>query len=302
MSDQKPALALTPVPGRRRLVVEAAKEMEARGYAGLYCPSTLGGMSLVEALAWNTETMPFGITVAPIYARKPEDFSETSAFINEIAGGRFRLGVGVSHGPTQKRFQTPIGKPIGDMKSFVERYKGWTGAGEPAPLTLAGMRPRMIKLAGDVGDGLVFANAAMSQAAKSIALLSDEARKRDDFFIGCMTPTCISDDIEAAKAVHKRTLSRYVQLPYYREYWRESGYAEEMADIDKAIDAGETAAIADRLSDKWLDDVTLFGSASRVRERVEAWRDAGVKTPVLVPTSAAGNQLKAVQEIFAAFD
>ena len=77
---------------------------------------------------------------------------------------------------------------------------------------------------------------------------------------------------------------------------------EEMAAIDQAIDAGETAAIADRLSDKWLDDVTLFGSASRVRERVEAWRETGVKTPILVPSSAAGNQLKAVQEIFAAFD
>lgn len=302
MSDQKPALALTPVPGRRHLVVEAAQEMEAKGYAGLYCPSTFGGMSLVEALAWKTERMPFGITVAPIYSRVAEDFSETSAVIHEISGGRFRLGVGVSHGPTQKRFRTPVGKPLADMRQFVERYRAWTGAGDVAPLTLAGMRPRMIKLAGEVGDGLVFANAAMSHAAKSIALLPDNVRNRPDFFIGCMTPTCISDDIEAAKAVHKRTLARYVQLPYYREYWRENGYADEMAAIDQAIETGETAAIADRLSDKWLDDITLFGSASRVRERVEAWRETGVKTPILVPSSAAGNQLKAVQEIFAAFD
>lgn len=302
MSDQKPALAITPVPGRRRLVVDAAKEMDAKGYAGLYCPSTLGGMSLVEALAWNTERLPFGITVAPIYARMPEDYSETSAFVGEISGGRFRLGVGVSHGPTQKRFQVPVGKPLADVRSFVERYKGWTGAGQPAPLTLAGMRPRMIKLAGEVADGLVFANAALSKAADSLSLLPDAARKGDDFFIGCMTPTCISDDIEAAKAVHKRTLSRYVQLPYYRAYWRESGYEEEMGEIDRLIETGDTDSISDRLSDKWLDDVTLFGSASRVRERVEAWRETGVKTPILVPSSAAGNQLKGVQEIFEAFD
>jgi len=302
MSDLKPALAITPVPGRRRRVVEAAQEMEKRGYAGLYCPSTLGGMSLVEALAWQTDRMPFGITVAPIYSRVAEDFSETAACIHEISGGRFRLGVGVSHGPTQKRFRTPVGKPLADMRSFVERYKAWTGAGEPAPITLAGMRPRMISLAGEVADGLVFANAALSYAATSIAGLPASALARDDFFIGCMTPTCISDDIEAAKAVHKRTLSRYVQLPYYRSYWRESGYAEEMAEIDKLIETGETAAISDRLSDKWLDDVTLFGSASRVRERVEAWRETGVRTPILVPSSAAGNQLKAVEEIFAAFD
>ncbi len=302
MSDQKPALALTPVPGRRRAVVEAAQDMEKRGYAGLYCPSTLGGMSLVEALAWQTREMPFGITVAPIYARVPEDYSETAACLHEVSGGRFRLGVGVSHGPTQKRFQVPVGKPIADMRAFVGRYKDWTGAGEPAPITLAGMRPRMIKLAGEIADGLVFANAAMTKAPESVALLPAEKRSDPNFFIGCMTPTCISDDVEAAKAVHKRTLSRYVQLPYYRAYWAESGYAEEMGEIDRLIASGDTGSISERLSDKWLDDVTLFGSASRVRERTEAWRETGVKTPILVPSSAAGNQLKAVEEIFAAFD
>lgn len=302
MSDPKPALALTPVPGRRRRVVEAAQEMEKRGYAGLYCPSTLGGMSLVESLAWMTDRMPFGITVAPIYARVAEDYSETAACIHEVSGGRFRLGVGVSHGPTQKRFQVPVGKPIADMREFVERYKAWTGAGDPAPITLAGMRPRMIKLAGEMADGLVFANAALSQAAKSLALLPAAKLQDENFFVGSMTPTCISDDVEAAKAVHKRTLSRYVQLPYYRSYWRESGYEEEMAEIDRMIDQGETAAIGDRLSDKWLEDVTLFGPVAKVREKVEAWRETGVKTPILVPSSASGNQLKAVEEIFAAFD
>jgi len=55
------------------------------------------------------------------------------------------------------------------------------------------------------------------------------------------------------------------------------------------------------MSDRWLADATLFGPAARVREGVAAWRDAGVTTPILVPSSAYGNQLKAVEEIFAAF-
>lgn len=302
MSAMKPALALTPVPNRRRAVVEAVQQMEEKGYAGLYCPSTLGGMSLVEALAWQTNSIPFGVTVAPIYSRVAEDFAETAASLNEVSGGRFRLGVGVSHGPTQAKFRAAVGKPIGDMREFVARYKAATGAGEPAPLTLAGMRPRMIKLAGEVGDGLVFANAALTKAKESLALLPQEKLDDPNFFIGNMMPTCISDDIEAAKAVHKRTLSRYILLPYYRSYWREAGYAEEMAEIDALIESGDTASISDRLSDKWLDDVTLFGSASRVRERVEMWLETGVKTPILVPSSANGNQMKAVEEIFETFD
>jgi len=55
------------------------------------------------------------------------------------------------------------------------------------------------------------------------------------------------------------------------------------------------------MSDRWLADATLFGTARRVREEVAAWRETGVTTPILVPSSAYGNQLKAVEEIFAAF-
>ena len=55
------------------------------------------------------------------------------------------------------------------------------------------------------------------------------------------------------------------------------------------------------MSDKWLADATLFGSAAQVRDGIAAWRDAGVTTPVIVPSSAAGNQMKAVEELFAAF-
>jgi hypothetical protein len=55
------------------------------------------------------------------------------------------------------------------------------------------------------------------------------------------------------------------------------------------------------LTDRWLADNTLFGPAAKVRDGVGAWRDAGVHTPILVPSSANGNQNKAIEEIFAAF-
>ena len=56
------------------------------------------------------------------------------------------------------------------------------------------------------------------------------------------------------------------------------------------------------MTDEWLADVTLFGSAAEVREGVEAWYDAGVKTPILVPSSTEGGQMKAMEELFAAFE
>jgi len=101
--------------------------------------------------------------------------------------------------------------------------------------------------------------------------------------------------------VNRRTLTNYGFLPNYRNYWREAGYVEEMDAIEKAIAEGRNADVPRCFSDKWLADNTLFGPAAKVREGVAAWRDAGVHTPILVPTSAAGNQIKAIEEVFAAF-
>ena len=115
-----------------------------------------------------------------------------------------------------------------------------------------------------------------------------------------MTPTCVSDDLDAARAVNRRTLSRYARLPYYRAYWREAGYAEEMAAVERVLDRDD-AAVAACLSDRWLDDTTLSGPAGRIRDGVEELRAAGVTTPVLVPSSAVGNQMTAFQEVMEVF-
>jgi alkanesulfonate monooxygenase SsuD/methylene tetrahydromethanopterin reductase-like flavin-dependent oxidoreductase (luciferase family) len=74
-----------------------------------------------------------------------------------------------------------------------------------------------------------------------------------------------------------------------------------MTAIEKALAAGRPDDVPKYLTDKWLADNTLFGTVAQVRDGVAAWREAGVHTPILVPTSAAGNQLKAIDEVFAAF-
>ena len=96
-----PAISLVAVPGRRRLTIDLAREIERRGFAGIFSPSMFGNMSLCEALAWNTQSMPFGTAIAPIYARTVGDFAQSAAFMHEVSGGRFRLGIGVAHGPSR---------------------------------------------------------------------------------------------------------------------------------------------------------------------------------------------------------
>ena len=302
MSQQLPAVSLAAVPGRRNTIIELAGEIERRGFAGIYCPSMGDGLGLCEAIALTTSEIPFGTAITPIYTRNVADFAQSAAFIHEVSAGRFRFGIGVSHAPAMERLGVKQGKPLSDIRTFVEDLRAVPRTGELPPIILATLRTRMIKLAQEIGQGMVFANGARSHMQTSLGVLESESRESADFFIGNMVPTCISDDVEAAKAVNRRTLSGYAMLPNYRNYWKEAGYEEEMNAVETAMAAGEMDKIAECLSDRWLADTTLFGPANQVREGIEAWFDAGIRTPIVVPSSAVGNQLKAFEEFFALWD
>ena len=301
MPETLPALSLVAVPGRRRLTLDLAGEVERRGFSGIYVPSMFGNVAQSTALALATERLVFGTAIAPIYARTVEDFALGAAYIHELSGGRFRFGIGVAHGPSHVRMGVTPGKPLADIRAFVTRLRGYQDIGALPPVILAALRKRMVALAGEIAEGVVFANASRSHMAESLSVLPAAKRASTDFLIANMIPTCISDDVEAAKAVNRKNLVRYTTLPNYRNYWKEAGYVDEMATIEAAITAGREAEIASLMSDRWLADATLFGSAAQVRDGVATWREAGVSTPILVPSSAAGNQLKAVEEVFAAF-
>ncbi|HTO69642.1 MAG TPA: LLM class flavin-dependent oxidoreductase [Myxococcota bacterium] len=289
------------MPGRRRATLDLASEIERRGFAGIYCPSFGDGLGLCEALALATTQIPFGTSIANIYLRHVSDYAQTAALVHELSGGRFVFGIGVSHGPALDRVGVKAGPPLGDMRAFVAGLRGAQRIGELPPIVLATLRTRMVALSGEVGDGMVFANAARSHMKASLAALPPGRADDPRFFVGDMIPTCISDDEAAAAAVNRKTLVGYVSLPNYRNYWREAGYVDEMNAIEKAVVARKFDEIPALMSDRWLSDVTLYGSVRRVREGLEAWFDAGVKTPILVPSSALGNQMKAFEELFACF-
>jgi len=75
-----------------------------------------------------------------------------------------------------------------------------------------------------------------------------------------------------------------------------------MSAVEHAVAEGRMADILRYLPDRWLADCTLFGPPAKIRDGVEAWRAAGIKTPVLVPLSADGNQNTAIRQVFDAFE
>lgn len=296
-----PAVSLVAVPGKRQRALDAAVEIERRGFSGIYCPSLGDALGLCTSLAHVTSTIRFGTAIEPIYLRHPVTVASTASYIHEVSGGRFDLGLGVSHGPVHERMHLDVGRPLSDMREYVTAIRG---AGERLaelpPIVLATLRDKMVALAAEVGDGAVWANGSRSRMAASLAAVP-AARRDEGFFVGNMIPTVIDDDREAAAAINRRTLSGYVALPNYRNYWKAAGYEDEMEAIEQALAAGEREKVTTLMSDSWLSDCTLYGSVSDVREGVEAWFDAGVTTPILVMSSTKGGQLVALQELFDAY-
>jgi len=295
-----PALSLAAVPGRRLATIALAQEIEKRGFSGIFGPSLGDSLALCQSLAHATHEIEFGTSIMPIYFRQLVDFASTVSYLHEVSGGRFKFGIGVSHAPALKQRGLDGGKPLSDTREFVAQLKEVPRAGELPPIVLATLRQKMIALAEEIAGGMVFANGARSHMARSLSVLSESTRS-SDFFIGDMIPTCVNDDIDAAMAVNRRTLSSYAMLPNYRNYWKEAGYVEEMEGIERAIEDKAFEDIPHFLTDKWLADTTLFGTATQVRDGIDAWFDAGIKTPILVPSSANGGQMVAFEELFSIF-
>jgi alkanesulfonate monooxygenase SsuD/methylene tetrahydromethanopterin reductase-like flavin-dependent oxidoreductase (luciferase family) len=268
MPEPLPAISLVAVPGRRRQTLDIAREAERRGFAGLYVPSRYGNMAQATALAVATEHIPFGTAIAPIYARTIEECALEAAYLHEVSGGRFRFGIGVAHGPAHLRWGVKPGQPLADTRVFVTKLRAFEGIGALPPIVLAALRRRMVALAGEIAEGLIFANASLSHVPRSLAALAPEQRGNPHFFIGNMLPVCVTQDVAAARELHRRRLVHYALLPNYRNYWKEAGYGEEMAAIEKAIAAGRQDDIPHYLTDRWLADNTLMGPPATIRDGV----------------------------------
>jgi alkanesulfonate monooxygenase SsuD/methylene tetrahydromethanopterin reductase-like flavin-dependent oxidoreductase (luciferase family) len=296
MDDRLPALSVIGTPTKRTTILELAAEADRRGFAGLASPGIHGNLALCGSLAHVTSRIPFWSSIQPIYHGHPAEVAVTAGHLAEVSGGRFRLGLGVSHAPAMDRLGIRTGRPLSDMRGYVEGIRAAErAAGALPPIWLATLRDKMLALAVEIADGAIWANAAFSHMPTQLATIPEE--RRDGFALAAMVPTVIDEDKDAARAIHRRTLSGYVVLPNYRNYWKAAGYEEEMAAVEAALDAGDRDAVTAAMSDRWIDDCTISGGPGEVRERLAAWYDLGV-TPIAVMSSTSGGQAHAIGQLF----
>ncbi len=320
---EKPGFLFFALPGQGKAMIEAARALDERGFPHIYCPqgsaaaitssdaeervvrpylggSWTDGLTHALALGMATKRMTIGSGIEVTYTRHPHEMLGIANYINEVCDGRFVLGLGTGHSEILQRFNYPLEKPLGHMRRYMEDLRA-AAVGQPVPrIIFSALRKKMVRLAGELVDGAIWANCVRSHLP--VSLKEIPADKRDTFIVANLTPAYVSDDRNEALAAVRLTLTNYMTLTNYQNYFIEAGYEEEVQRARAAIDADDHAGVAAAVSEKMADDIAVFGTPAQVREKVEAFQAAGVNQICLSTLFHSQNQAEAVMKIAAVFD
>ncbi|HEY3653576.1 MAG TPA: TIGR03620 family F420-dependent LLM class oxidoreductase [Steroidobacteraceae bacterium] len=239
-----------------------AKSIEAWGYGALWTPEATGREAF-SASAWllaNTAKLLVATGIANIYARDAFAAAAAQKGLNEQSGGRFLLGLGVSHIPLVEGLRNlKYGKPVATMRAYLQAMaKSKYGSVAPAatPKTiLAALGPKMLELSRDLADGALPYNVPPEHTQQAREILGPGKHL-------CVEQGAVLETNPAkARIAARRFLSVYMGLPNYVENWKRLGFTD--ADI-----AGDG-------SDRLIDSVIVWGDEKAIRTRIDAHWQAG---------------------------
>jgi F420-dependent oxidoreductase-like protein len=280
--------------------VARTKVAERLGYESAWVsqlPDARDAALVLAAYAHATERIKFGTGVLPIYTRHPTATVQMAATLDEMTGGRFILGLGVSHKVTvESMWGLHLDSPVEAMREYLtivqtslaEGSCGFEGrffkaqwsysAPRPQrlPVMIAALSPRMLELAGEMADGVVLWMCAPKYIREHVVPIVKAARERagkslDGFEIVAHVPVCLTSDRSGGQEAFRPTVSRYSSLPFYRKVLDAAGYKSD-------LDAGN-------ITDDMLDDLAGIGDEQHIHDAIGRYREAGLTLPAVGPFS-----------------
>jgi alkanesulfonate monooxygenase SsuD/methylene tetrahydromethanopterin reductase-like flavin-dependent oxidoreductase (luciferase family) len=289
--------------------VDLARRADGAGYESVWVTHGLGrdGLQVLSAYAHVAPRVGLGTGVLPLYPRHPVLLAQEALTLQEVSGGRLRLGLGVSHRPMMEgALGLDMGRPLEVAREYVAvlrralagrvehagpRYQvawqsGLPQLPPPPPIYLAGLGTSMLELAGEIADGAVLWLCAPAyvreHAVPAIRRGRDRAGKSlDGFEIVVSVPAALTSDHVAGTEAFKVELARYLVLPFYRAMLEKSGFRAEIAAWDRAPGP---AAVGDRLA----RGLSAIGDGAALGRLVTAYREAGVTLPAIRPIGFPG--------------
>jgi len=289
--------------------IERVKLAESLGYEAVYITHVAGreALTVLTAYAIATSTIRVGTGVMPIYTRTPATMAQTAATIDELSDGRMTLGLGVSHRPVVEGWHgQTIQKPVAEMREYASIVRAILRGEDPpqgerwrtgfrlvgldprpdVPIYLAALSPAMLRLAGEIGDGVVLWLCNPTYIREVVVPEVTKGRERaglplEGFDIVAAVPSAATDNPSEAIGAVRKDLIPYFGLPFYRAMIERTGFAEDIAAYDAA--AGDIEAMAAAISDEFIADLTAIGRPEEVHAGVERYSEAGASSPCVGP-------------------
>jgi probable F420-dependent oxidoreductase len=268
----------------------------------------------LAAAAMLAPKMRLGTAIVPVFTRPPALIAMSAATVQQLSGGRLILGLGTSSRViVQQWMGVPFKHPVTRVRETVAAIrsafksekvtlKGKTVQVDgfrmnvtldtPPPIYLGAQGAKMLRLVGEIADGLItnFITPATLPAMIAHVREGQRAAGKDasaPLDVVCRIFVAVDDDSDALRAELRRHLTAYMTVPQYNNFFREIGFDREATTAAEAWNAGDRKAALAAVPDRMLEEIYVFGSIDHCRARLAEYARAGVTATALEPESFA---------------
>lgn len=286
---------------------------EAHGYDDVWLADSEGlqdPIALAAAIGVATERIRLGTGVVPVFNRAPAVLATGVIAAEQRAPGRFVLGLGAStanmidrwYGVPYERPLTRVRETVALLRAiFAGEKSDFSGAtvrsrgfrlqeqpSAPIPIFLGAMGPKMLQLAGEIGDGVVLNDFTppdrLDWALEQVDAGARRAgRRAEDLEIVKRRAFLVTDDEHDALEFFRQYLGYYASARAYQEIMIALGYGDAMATVRRGYEVRDRALVSSAISDAMVARLFAFGAYPVCRALVDLEFEAGVDTVIVSP-------------------
>ncbi|NKC01176.1 MAG: LLM class flavin-dependent oxidoreductase [Pseudomonadales bacterium] len=285
-------------------------------------PDTL---TQVAAVAHHTTNIRIGVAVTPVYTRAPSVLAASANVISQVLPGRFIMGLGSSSQTIMGQWNgIPLDKPLTRVKETAQLVKTMlTGektsfdgdtlfskgyrqapAENPPPVYVGCLRPKMIEMAAEVGDGVIFnlwPKGALPKMMEAVQRGAEKAGKDwQEVEVVNRAMVLCTDDKEYGRNLFRAAFGPYYATPVYNKFLAWAGYEDAANTINEGWAAKDREKTGGALTDELIDEIGIIGNEEEIQERIQSDADGGVHTHIIAPLAGSREDLDRTFNAFTA--
>lgn len=323
--DKRIAVTL-PAGPRLEQTIERIRWAEDNGipdgwFSDAGAPDTL---TQIAAIAHQIRTLRIGVAVTPVYTRTPSVLAASANVIAQVLPGRFIMGLGSSSQTIMGQWNgIPLDKPLtrvketaimvrsmlkgekSDFTDFETLYsRGYRQAPveNPPPIYLAALRPKMIEMAAEVGDGVIFnlwPKGALPKMMEHVRIGAEKAGKNPaDIEVVNRFMVLVTDDKEEGRNLFRAAFAPYYATPVYNAFLAWAGYEDAARTVREGWAEKDRAKTSGALTDELIDEIAIIGDEDEARARIQEAADGGIDTAIIAPMAAKPEHVERTFDAF----